>query len=198
MGQRIEERFAVRAPVEKVWAYLVDPRRVVTCLPGAELTEVVDERTFHGAVKVKVGPVTVSYKGKVILEEVDAAARRVRMTGEGRESTGTGSARMAMESTLTPLPSGEVEVKVVSDVDVVGRLVQLGRGMIEQVSHQLFAQFAGCVKATLEAEAAASAGGGAPAAGAPLPVAQPVKIVPLVLGALWAVIQAFLRKLTGK
>ena len=78
MGQRIEERFVVRAPVEKVWAYLVDPRRVVTCLPGAELTEVVDERTFHGAVKVKVGPVTVSYKGKVILEEVDDAARRVR------------------------------------------------------------------------------------------------------------------------
>jgi carbon monoxide dehydrogenase subunit G len=202
MGQRIEERFAVRAPVEKVWAYLVDPRRVVTCLPGAELTEVVDERTFHGAVKVKVGPVTVSYKGKVILEEVDAAARRVRMTGEGRESTGTGSARMAMESTLTELPSGEVEVKVVSDVDVVGRLVQLGRGMIEQVSHQLFAQFAGCVKATLEAEAQAAApadaAGGAPAGAAPLPVAQPVKIVPLVLGALWAVIQAFLGRLTGK
>ncbi|MBI5067097.1 MAG: SRPBCC family protein [Deltaproteobacteria bacterium] len=198
MGQRIEERFTVRAPVESVWAYLIDPRRVVTCLPGAELTEVADERTFHGAVKVKVGPVTVSYKGKVILEEVDAAARRVRMTGEGRESTGTGSARMAMESTLTPLPGGEVEVRVTSDVDVVGRLVQLGRGMIEQVSHQLFAQFAGCVKATLEAEAAAAAGGGAPAEAAPLPVAQPVKIVPLVLGALWAVLQAFFGRLTGK
>jgi len=193
MGQRIEEKFTVRAPVEKVWAYLVDPRRVVTCLPGAELTEVVDDRTFHGAVKVKVGPVTVAYKGKVVLEEVDAAGRRVRMSGEGRESTGTGSARMAMESILTPLPSGEVEVKVTSDVDVVGRLVQLGRGMIEQVSHQLFAQFAACVKATLEAEAVA----GGQAAAEPLPVAQPVKLVPLVLGALWAVISAFFRRLTG-
>lgn len=196
MGQRIEERFTVRAPVERVWAYLVDPRRVVTCLPGAELTEVVDERTFHGAVKVKVGPVTVAYKGKVVLEEVDAAGRRVRMSGEGRESTGTGSARMAMESILTALPSGEVEVKVTSDVDVVGRLVQLGRGMIEQVSHQLFAQFAGCVKATLESEAAAVAGGGA-APAEPPPLARPVKLVPLVLGALWAVISAFFRRLTG-
>ncbi len=194
MGQRIEERFTVRAPVEKVWAYLVDPRRVVTCLPGAELTEVVDERTFLGAVKVKVGPVTVAYKGKVILEEVDAAGRRVRMSGEGRESTGSGSARMGMESRLTPLPSGEVEVLVISDVDVVGRLVQLGRGMIEQVSHQLFAQFAACVKATLESEAA---GSGAAAGGA-LPVAQPVKIVPLVLGAFWALLSALFRRLTRK
>jgi len=196
MGQRIEERFTVRAPVEKVWAYLVDPRRVVTCLPGAELTEVVDERTFHGAVKVKVGPVTVAYKGKVILEEVDAAARRVRMSGEGRESTGTGSARMGMESRLTPLDSGEVEVLVISDVDVVGRLVQLGRGMIEQVSHQLFAQFAACVKATLEAEAAGP--GAAQGGAAPLPVAQPVKIVPLVLGAFWAVLVALFNRLLGK
>jgi len=197
MGQKIEERFTVRAPVEEVWAYLVDPRRVVTCLPGAELTEVVDERTFHGAVKVKVGPVTVAYKGKVILEEVDAAARRVRMSGEGRESTGTGSARMSMESRLTRTPSGEVEVLVISDVEVVGRLVQLGRGMIEQVSHQLFARFAGCVKATLEAEAASP--GAAPQVGAvPLPVAQPVKIVPLVLGAFWAVLLALFRRLAGR
>jgi len=196
MGQRIEERFTVRAPVEEVWAYLVDPRRVVTCLPGAELTEVVDERTFHGAVKVKVGPVTVAYKGKVILEEVDAAARRVRMSGEGRESTGTGSARMSMESRLTQTPSGEVEVLVISDVDVVGRLVQLGRGMIEQVSHQLFAQFAACVKATLEAEAAGTGAAFGPAG--ELPVAQPVKIVPLVLGAFWAVLSALFRRLLGR
>lgn len=193
MGQRIEERFAVRAPIEAVWAYLIDPRRVVTCLPGAELTEVVDDRTFLGAVKVKVGPVTVAYKGKVILQEVDAAARRVRMTGEGRESTGSGSARMAMESRLQLLPTGEVEVLVTSDVDVVGRLVQLGRGMIEQVSHQLFSQFAACVKATLESEAA-----GAAAPAGELPVARPVRIVPLVLGALWAVLTALFRSITGR
>jgi len=139
---------------------------------------------------------TVAYKGKVILEEVDAAARRVRMSGEGRESTGTGSARMSMESRLTQTPSGEVEVLVISDVDVVGRLVQLGRGMIEQVSHQLFAQFAACVKATLEAEAAGTGAAFGPAG--ELPVAQPVKIVPLVLGAFWAVLSALFRRLLGR
>ena len=77
MGFRIEERFAVKAPAEAVWAYVTDPRRVVSCLPGAELTEVVDPRTFNGAVKVKVGPVTVSYRGRVQLIELDEGARRV-------------------------------------------------------------------------------------------------------------------------
>lgn len=182
MAIRIEERFRVNAPVEAVWSYLVDPRRVVSCLPGAELTEVVDERTFHGAMKVKVGPVTVSYRGRVRIVEIDTAGHRVRMEGDGRESTGTGSAKMAMESTVTPAEGG-TEVVVRSDVDVVGRIVQLGRGMIEQVSHQLFEQFAGCVRATLEAEAAARAG--APAAPAPKRQ-EAVAAFPLLMRALWA------------
>jgi carbon monoxide dehydrogenase subunit G len=184
MAIRIEERFRVAAPVEAVWAYLVDPRRVVTCLPGAALTEVVDERTFLGTVKVKVGTVTVSYKGRVRLVEVDAAAHRVRMEGEGRESTGAGSAKMRMESTVAGAGGG-AEVVVVSDVDVVGRIVQLGRGMIEQVSHQLFQQFAACVRATLEGEAAARAGG-ASAAPPPPPRQEAVAALPLLLRALWA------------
>jgi len=141
MAIRIEERFVVQAPVEQVWEYLVDPRRVVTCLPGAELVEVVDERTFRGDVNVHL--------------ELDAAARRVNMTGEGRESAGTGSARMAMESRVSAVRGGGSEVVLQADVVVVGRIVQLGRGMVEQVAHQLFQQFASCVRAVLEAEAAA-------------------------------------------
>lgn len=190
---RIEERFAVRAPAAAVWAYLIDPRRVVGCLPGAELAEVVDERTFLGNVKIRVGPVTVTYRGKVNLVEVDEARRTVRMTGEGRETAGAGSARMSMESRLSELPGGETEVVVVSEVDVVGRLVQLGRGMIEQVSHQLFQQFSACVRTTLEAEAAgAAAPGGAPAA------ARPVRIVPLLLSAMWAALRSLLRRVLGR
>ena len=188
---RIEERFAVRAPPAAVWAYLIDPRRVVGCLPGAELTEVVDERTFHGNVKVRVGPVTVSYRGRVNLVQIDEAGRSVRMTGEGRETAGAGSARMSMESRLAELPGGETEVVVTSEVEVVGRLVQLGRGMIEQVSHQLFQQFAACVRTTLEAEAAGAAAG-APAA------ARPVHLVPLLLGALWAWLRSLLRRILGR
>jgi len=191
MGTRIEERFVVRAPPGAVWSYLVDPRRVVGCLPGAELTEVVDERTFHGNVRVKVGPVSVSYKGRVQLSELDEAGGRVRMVGEGRESGGAGSAKMTMESRLRALPEGATEVTVVADVDVVGRLVQLGRGMIEQVSHQLFLQFSECVRATLEAEAAGAAGGGAPAR------QEAVRAIPLLLRALWAWLAGLVRRLLG-
>lgn len=190
MGTKIQERFEVRAPAAAVWAFLVDPRRVVTCLPGAELTQVVDDRTFDGTVKVKVGPVSVAYRGRVHLDEVDEGGRRVHMTGEGRESGGAGSAKMRMESRLAELPSGVTEVTVRAEVDVVGRLVQLGRGMIEQVSHQLFLQFADRVRATLEAEAGA-------APGAPAPAAGPVRAIPLLMKALLAWLASLLRRLRG-
>jgi len=190
MSTKIEERFEVRAPPATVWAFLVDPRRVVVCLPGAELTEVVDERTFDGAVKVKVGPVTVGYKGRIHIDEIDEAGRRVRMTGEGRESGGGGSARMRMESSLVEKPGGVTEVTVHSEVDVVGRIVQLGRGMIEQVSHQVFLQFAERVRASLEAEAAGE-GVAAPAHGGPL------RALPLLLAAFTAWIASLFRRLRG-
>jgi hypothetical protein len=101
---------------------------------------------------------------------------------------------MSMESRLTPGAGGVTEVVVVSDVDVVGRLVQLGRGMIEQVSHQIFLQFAERVRATLEAEAIAAAGG-SPAAAAPPPArAEAVAALPLLFKALLA----WLRSLFGR
>ncbi len=187
MGHRIEERFVVRAPVERVWSYLVDPRKVVGCLPGAELIRVVEERVFHGRVTVKAGPIVVPYQGRVHLDERDEGARVVRMTGEGKETAGAGSARMTMESRLAALPDGTTEVRVQADVDVAGRLVQLGRGMIPEISRQLFQQFSDCVRRTLEA---------APGA-APPPAGGPVRAVPLVLKALWAAVAGFLRRLFG-
>jgi carbon monoxide dehydrogenase subunit G len=201
MAIRIEERFAVAAPTAAVWEYLVDPRRVVTCLPGAELAEVVDDRTFLGNVKVRVGAVTVSYRGKVAIVDLDAAGRRVRMTGEGRESTGAGSARMTMESRVVAAPGG-AEVHVQADLEVVGRIVQLGRGMIEQVGHQLFAQFAACVRATLEAEAAARAAATPEDRAAALEAAaaarpRAVHALPLFFRALWAWLLALFRRRGG-
>lgn len=153
MSLRIEETFRVDAPAAAVWAYLIDPRRVVRCLPGAELLEAEDERTFLGRVRVKVGPVTAGYQGRARFVEVDEAAMRVRMTGEGRETGGAGSAKMTMTSHVVPLDDGGAEVRVEAELDLVGRLVQFGRGMIEEVSRQLFRQFADCVRATLAAEA---------------------------------------------
>jgi uncharacterized protein len=207
MGFRIEERFVVRAPADAVFAYLVDPQRVVTCLPGAALTEVADPRTFHGTCKVKVGAIVVGYRGTVRLTEVDEAGRAVRMSAEGRESQGAGAARMSMASAVVDRGDGETEVTVTADVDVAGRIVQLGRGMIEQVAHQLFLQFAGSVRAALEAEQVAPASAPAVAAGAgtaqrpagPLAAAaqQPVRALPLLLRALWALLTGLFRRLLG-
>src|SRR6185503_18170389 len=112
-----EETFELRAPVDRVWSYLVDPRQVVDCLPGAELTEVKDDSTFLGRVKVKVGPVTAAYNGKVTITNRDDGAHVVSMVGEGREATGSGSAKMTMTSRLATLPTGVTQVRVTADVD---------------------------------------------------------------------------------
>jgi uncharacterized protein len=150
MPFKIEQEFEVQAPVERVWEYLIAPAKVVVCIPGAELLESRDDGTFLGAVKVKVGPVAMSYKGQVKFTEVDEEAHQVRMVGEGRESSGTGSAKVTMLSRVTPLAGGGAHVVVQAEMDLVGKIVQFGRGMIEEVSRQLFRQFSVCVKQHLE------------------------------------------------
>ncbi|MEW6213364.1 MAG: SRPBCC family protein, partial [Acidobacteriota bacterium] len=112
MPFKIEQKFEVQAPVERVWGYLIDPARVVVCIPGAELLESRDDGTFLGAVKVKVGPVTMSYKGTVRFTEIDEQSRQVRILGEGREASGAGSAKVSMSSRVAPLEGGGSEVTV--------------------------------------------------------------------------------------
>jgi uncharacterized protein len=192
MTFRIEETFQVDAPLPVVWSYLIEPRQVVRCIPGAELTGSESDRVFLGTVKVKVGPVTTSYAGRAQLTEIDEPARRVRMTGEGRESGGAGSAKLFMTSRLVALPDGRTEVRVEADLDVAGKLVQFGRGMIEQVSKQLFRQFAECVRAEMAARAT---GPSAAAATAPAGAAKPVRALPLLLQSLWAMILSAFRRL---
>jgi hypothetical protein len=157
MSIRIEEIFEIQAHPDRVWEYLTDPRQVVNCLPGAELTSVQDDKTFLGRVKVKVGPISTAYAGKVILTERDDANRVVKMTGEGRESGGTGSAKMTMTSSVVGLATGSTEVRVTADIDIVGRIAQFGRGMIESVNKQMFKQFTECVRATLASSATSAA-----------------------------------------
>jgi carbon monoxide dehydrogenase subunit G len=153
MSLHIEETFELHAPVDRTWRYLVDPRQVVNCLPGAELTEVKDDENFLGRVKVKVGPITAAYDGRVTITGRDDVAHVVSMVGEGRERTGAGSAKMTMTSRLTSISGSTTQVQVVADVDIVGKAAQFGRGMIESVNKQLFKQFTECLRGTLEASA---------------------------------------------
>jgi uncharacterized protein len=180
---RIVERYVVRAPVEAVWDFLVDPRRVVGCVPGGELVSVVDARTFEGTIRVRVGPLTLAYAGRVQLAEVDAAARRVKIVGAAHERAGSDSARLTLESWLTALPGGATEVVAHARVDVAGRVVELGRGVLERLGHLVFQEFASCVRATVEAERAGAAGA-RPAAGPAR--RKPLRAIPLVLRAVKA------------
>ena len=195
MAFKIEERFEVQAPVERVWKYLIDPQRVVDCLPGAQLLEQKDDQTFLGAIKVKVGPLSMSYKGQAKFTELNELTHQVRMVGDAREVTGSGSTKVSMLSTVVPLASGGSEVSVNADVELAGKIVQFGRGMIEEVSRQMFRQFSTCVKQHLEITEDP-----APVANGPVTApteAKAVAAAPLAFRAVWAIIVRFFEGLFG-
>ena len=145
----IEEKIALKATPERVFEFLLDPERVVSCLPGAGYDGKEDDKTFLGHIKVKVGPVVTNFKGVARMEEIDEAARSVRIVGEGKDPAGGNSARMTMVGRVEPTDGGS-ELRVVADVEVSGRLVTFGRGMIQSVSAQLFKQFSARIREALE------------------------------------------------
>lgn len=207
MAFKIAERFEVQAPVERVWTYMIDPASVVQCLPGAELLESQDDRNFTGAIKVKVGPLSMSYKGKGTFTEVNEETHTVRMVGEAREVGGSGSTKVTMVSVITALDGGGCAVSVDADINLVGRIVQFGRGMIEEVSRQMFRQFAACVKARLEvageppppsgAAAAADVNPIEPAPTTPPPEVKAISATSVGFRAIWAIIARFFGRLFG-
>lgn len=196
MAFKIEEKFEVNAPVERVWQYLIDPKRVVECLPGAQLLEQKDDQTFLGSIKVKVGPLSMSYKGQAKFTDLNEETHQVRMVGDAREVTGSGSTKVSMLSTVVPLANGGSEVSVNADVELAGKIVQFGRGMIEEVSRQMFRQFSTCVKQHLEIA------NGPQTIATPEPEVQnetkAVAAAPLAFRAIWAIVARFFKGLFGK
>ncbi|MDQ6921625.1 MAG: SRPBCC family protein [Candidatus Dormibacteraeota bacterium] len=183
---QIQNEFEVAAPPERVYAFLLDVNRIVNCMPGAELSEVVDPNTFNGKVKIKVGPITVSYKGTARISERDEAAHRATLQAEGRETTGPGSARATAVMTVEPADSGS-RVRLATDFNVAGRVANFGRGVMEDVSRRLVNQMAACIKSNLEAAEAqeettaaapAAAGSNEPPQGGFQPPAAPARTEP--------------------
>jgi carbon monoxide dehydrogenase subunit G len=178
--------FAVEAPPGRVFAYLLDVTKVVGCVPGAELTEVVDPTTFKGKVKVKVGPITVAYSGTARIIDRNDAERSATLEGEGRETTGPGSARAKAVMSVEADGAGSV-VKVVTDYTVAGRVAQFGRGVMEDVSRRIVNEVAACIKANLEQAEPAAIGAPSSATARPsAPVtAAPVNALSLLFKVLW-------------
>jgi uncharacterized protein len=147
---QIENSFAVKAPPDRVYEFLLDVNNVVSCVPGAELSEVVDPNTFKGKVRIKVGPVTVSYNGTARITARDAATRTATLEAEGRETTGSGSAQASTVMSVAVDGDGST-VTLATDFTVVGRVAQFGRGIMEDVSRHLVRQAAECIQSKLEA-----------------------------------------------
>jgi len=188
MAIEIRETFQVEAPIDAVWRFVMDPDKVVTCLPGAELERAVDDRTFEGRVKVKLGAISTSYKGRVRFTEVDEQGYTVRMVAEGRE-TGGGTAKGSMVSRLRALSDGQTEIVAEASVDLTGRVMQVGRGMIQGVSHQLFQKFVASTRERLEG----AEGEDEQVPGAVDP--EPIRLLPLILQVLWTPVVRFFRRL---
>ncbi len=152
MQTTISKKFQVQEPVERVWEYLVDPNKIVTCVPGASLTEQIDERNYKGGVSLKFGPVKAKYSGQITFEEIDEANRKMTLKGKGLDSKGKGSADMLMNSTLNAIDGG-TEVDCSMQITIVGKLAQFGARLINDVSDQLFDQFVNNFKNKLATEA---------------------------------------------
>lgn len=198
MAIEIEEKFAVNAPLERVWDFVMDPHRVAACMPGAQLEEVVGEGKFVGSIRIKVGAITAAYKGEVEFTAVDAAAHSVELSAQGTE-TGGGTAKATMTSVLRALPDGHTELVATASVDLTGRIMQVGRGMIQGVSHQLFKQFVAKAKKDLEAEdGAALLEATAPGTAANVADDDAVRVFPLMLQTLWAAVVGFFHRLLGR
>ena len=198
---QIENEFDVPAPVDRVWAYLLDVERVAPCMPGAELTEIVDDHTWKGKVNMKLGPVSLSFAGTVTLQERDEAAKRVVLAATGMEQKGKGAANASVTSWLEQ-GDGVTNVKMQADIHLTGTVAQMSRGLLPEVSRKLTQQFADCllqnmqaaeVEATGSADVAARAGAAEPSA-----QAKPIGGIRLGLAAIWASIARFFRRLFGK
>ena len=204
----IQNEFTVAAPIDFLWSYLLDVEKIAPCMPGAELTEIVDDHNWKGKLNAKFGPVSMSFAGTVTIESRDDTAHRVVLSAKGMEQKGKGAANAKVTSWLEPGPTeGVTTVKMEADITLTGAAAQLSRGLLPEISKKLTQNFADCLQESMAAEqttregdaaAAATAGVGVGAAAPASPVvAKPVGGIGLGIAAIWSIIANFFRKLFG-
>jgi carbon monoxide dehydrogenase subunit G len=166
---QLEHEFEVPVPVEQAWDVLLDVERIAPCMPGATV-ESFDGEVVTGKVKVKVGPIQVTYSGTARFKEKDEAGRRVVIDASGKEARGSGTANATIVGTLHAQGSS-TKVTVATDLAITGKPAQFGRGVMVEVGNKLLGQFATCLAAEIgggpAAAAPSAAAPGAPAAAAP-------------------------------
>jgi uncharacterized protein len=205
---KLEQEFDVKAPVETVWATLIDVERVAPCLPGAEITGS-EGGVYQGNFQVKIGPTTASYRGQLEMQSLDAEGHVATMKARGQDKRGQGSANATIVSSLSAIPEG-THVEVVTDFTITGTLARFGRGgMMQDIANRLLRDFAACLEQRLgagEPEAASVDAGAAtptaadapppaaPAAAAPPAQAPPVKGISLLFSVFWERIKRLFKR----
>lgn len=158
---KLEQSFEVQAPIDEVWAALIDLERVAPCLPGAAITERDEDGTYHGTFQVKLGPATAAYRGTIRIEEADEANHRATLKARGTDKRGQGGASATIVNTLSEHDGG-TRVDAVTDFSITGRLAAFGRGgMMQDISNRMMRDFATCLQSRLAGEAPAVVPSGA-------------------------------------
>ncbi len=176
---KIANEFTVSAPIEDAWNVLTDLEQVIPLMPGAQMTGR-DGDDVLGKVKVKVGPVTSEFSGKVHFVEQDRQAHRAVIDGKGKEARGTGNAAATVIAQLHDA-GDHTRVTVDTDLKVVGKLAQFGSSMLQQVSEKLLGQFVESLEAKLAADSTAAAAP-TPVAIGPQPESAPIDLLELAGG----------------
>jgi uncharacterized protein len=153
----IKNSFEIPLPVSETWKTLLDIKRIAPCMPGAELLEVVDPKTYKGKVSVRLGPVALSFVGTARFEDIDESAYHARVKAQGNDSKGRGGAIGIVTFALSPIAGG-TKVDVSTNLNLSGSVAQYGRatGMIQDIATQIIAQFSTALRAMLMREGALS------------------------------------------
>jgi carbon monoxide dehydrogenase subunit G len=190
----------VPLPPAEAWTVLMDIRRIAPCMPGAELTEVVDEKNYKGKVGVRLGPVALAFAGLVTFEEIDNANRTARVKAQGTDAKGRGGANATASFRVEDAPAGGSKVLVHTDLALSGSVAQYGRGvgLIQATAAQIMTQFANNLKAQIAREGGAATTAAPPlapgsestaaapqAAPPPPPAAKPISGFSLMAKVIW-------------
>jgi carbon monoxide dehydrogenase subunit G len=152
----LEHRFEVPVGIETAWEALLDMEKVGPCFPGATL-ETVSGDEFTGSVKIKLGPIQLTYKGKAKIVEKDPLAHRAKIEASGNAARSSSTAAMLVTATATPVTANRTAVDLVTTLSITGRPAQFGRGVMVEVGNKLIGQFADCVSKSLTGRPAGGA-----------------------------------------